>query len=70
MKAENIKLASLKTAHDCMDALDAIEHDRRNYACSDREWLNGQFDLRLKAIAKRKYVSINRKLYNLPDDEL
>ena len=68
MKAENIAIASIKTANDCCELIDAIEHDKRNYTCTDREWVQG-YQCNLKVAAKRKIEAITRKLHSLPDSE-
>lgn len=67
--AETIRLIDLKTAHDCMDAIDSIEHDRRNYSCNPKRWREGGSDVFLTSAAKRKYDAILRKLYRLPDGD-
>ena len=68
MKAENIKIASLKTAHDCLDAIAAIESDKQNHSCSYADWNKG-YDCGLKATSIRKIQAITRKLNSLPDGE-
>ena len=67
MRAEQFKLVNLTTGMECFDAIENIEADRRNYACSDSDWSRGlQTDL--KVSAQNKIGSITRKLNNFPDE--
>ena len=68
MKAENIVISSLTNSGDCMDAIDSIEMDKKNYSCTDREWSQG-YQTNLKVSAQRKIDAITRKLHSFPDGE-
>ncbi len=66
MLSTHIKVSDLVTAHDCIDAVESIERDKRNYMTSWGRWSFGGICL-MSGEAVRKITAINRKLKAMPD---
>lgn len=68
MLAKNVKLNDLKEAHECIEAISAIEHNPKNYVGGFTAWCSGK-DCELTAGAKAKIKAIETKLFSFDDGD-
>jgi len=66
MRASDAKLSAIKTAHDAIETIDAIERNPRNYIGGFRRWRLG-VDVELTAAASAKISAIEKKLFRMAD---
>lgn len=67
MLHSKIKLSQLLTVSDCIEAIDRIEDNVKNYDCTVKQWVSGS-QCNLKASAVVKIKAIENKLNNFPEE--
>lgn len=68
MKAASVRLASLKTFNDCLEAIESIENDYQNVLGGLKAWNSGR-ETTLTREAQKKIKAIETKMGTLPCSE-